>query len=144
MQMIGAAFGATIVGARRIMHGKSSAIFHDGRDIFREVPVPFSAIRYHSLVIERASLKAKLAACEEAIDKLSQEKGAAQLNLAKAKHDGGASLEEAALESARLRFRPILMTAFAFILGVVPLLIAGGAAPPASRPSAQWSSAALR
>jgi hydrophobic/amphiphilic exporter-1 (mainly G- bacteria), HAE1 family len=37
------------------------------------------------------------------------------------------SLEEAALESARLRFRPILMTAFAFILGVVPLMIASGA-----------------
>jgi HAE1 family hydrophobic/amphiphilic exporter-1 len=49
------------------------------------------------------------------------------VEFAKAKHDGGASLEEAALESARLRFRPILMTAFAFILGVVPLLLATGA-----------------
>ena len=43
------------------------------------------------------------------------------------KHKEGASLEEAALESARLRFRPILMTAFAFILGVVPLMLASGA-----------------
>ena len=49
------------------------------------------------------------------------------VEFAKAKHDGGASLEEAALESARLRFRPILMTAFAFILGVVPLMLANGA-----------------
>jgi anthranilate synthase/aminodeoxychorismate synthase-like glutamine amidotransferase len=55
-QAIGAAFGAKIVGARRIMHGKSSPIFHDGHDLFHEVPVPFSAIRYHSLVIDRASL----------------------------------------------------------------------------------------
>jgi len=49
------------------------------------------------------------------------------VEFAKAKHEGGASLEEAALESARLRFRPILMTAFAFILGVVPLMLASGA-----------------
>ncbi|MGE5162199.1 MAG: efflux RND transporter permease subunit [Betaproteobacteria bacterium] len=49
------------------------------------------------------------------------------VEFAKAKHEGGASLEEAALESARLRFRPILMTAFAFILGVVPLMLATGA-----------------
>ena len=43
------------------------------------------------------------------------------------KHDEGMGLEESALESARLRFRPILMTAFAFILGVVPLMRASGA-----------------
>jgi hydrophobe/amphiphile efflux-1 (HAE1) family protein len=49
------------------------------------------------------------------------------VEFAKAKHEEGMSLEEAALESARLRFRPILMTAFAFILGVVPLMIAKGA-----------------
>ena len=49
------------------------------------------------------------------------------VEFAKAKHEEGMSLEEAALESARLRFRPILMTAFAFILGVVPLIIASGA-----------------
>jgi len=49
------------------------------------------------------------------------------VEFAKAKHDEGMSLEEAALESARLRFRPILMTAFAFILGVVPLMLASGA-----------------
>jgi HAE1 family hydrophobic/amphiphilic exporter-1 len=49
------------------------------------------------------------------------------VEFAKAKHEAGASLEESALESARLRFRPILMTAFAFILGVVPLMLASGA-----------------
>ena len=49
------------------------------------------------------------------------------VEFAKAKQDEGMSVDEAALESARLRFRPILMTAFAFILGVVPLVLASGA-----------------
>ncbi len=49
------------------------------------------------------------------------------VEFAKAKHEEGMPVEEAALESARLRFRPILMTAFAFILGVVPLMMASGA-----------------
>jgi HAE1 family hydrophobic/amphiphilic exporter-1 len=49
------------------------------------------------------------------------------VEFAKAKHEQGQSVDEAALESARLRFRPILMTAFAFILGVVPLVLASGA-----------------
>jgi multidrug efflux pump subunit AcrB len=49
------------------------------------------------------------------------------VEFAKAKHEEGMHLHEAALESARLRFRPILMTAFAFILGVVPLMRASGA-----------------
>jgi hydrophobic/amphiphilic exporter-1 (mainly G- bacteria), HAE1 family len=49
------------------------------------------------------------------------------VEFAKAKHEEGLPVEEAALESARLRFRPILMTAFAFILGVVPLMKASGA-----------------
>jgi multidrug efflux pump subunit AcrB len=49
------------------------------------------------------------------------------VEFARAKHADGQTVEEAALESARLRFRPILMTAFAFILGVVPLRLASGA-----------------
>ena len=49
------------------------------------------------------------------------------VEFAKAKHEEGQAIEDAALESARLRFRPILMTAFAFILGVVPLMLARGA-----------------
>ena len=48
------------------------------------------------------------------------------VEFAKAKHEEGLSLEDAALESARLRFRPILMTAFAFIMGVIPLMLASG------------------
>lgn len=50
-QGVGAAFGGAIVRASRIMHGKSSRIFHHGKDIFAGIPSPFSAIRYHSLVI---------------------------------------------------------------------------------------------
>jgi HAE1 family hydrophobic/amphiphilic exporter-1 len=49
------------------------------------------------------------------------------VEFAKAQHEGGKPVEEAALEAARLRFRPILMTAFAFIMGVVPLMLANGA-----------------
>ncbi len=55
-QCIGAAFGGRIVRAPRIMHGKTSPIHHDGRTIFRNLPCPFDATRYHSLVIERDSL----------------------------------------------------------------------------------------
>jgi len=49
------------------------------------------------------------------------------VEFAKMRHEQGLSLEEAALDAAKLRFRPILMTAFAFILGVVPLMLANGA-----------------
>jgi HAE1 family hydrophobic/amphiphilic exporter-1 len=49
------------------------------------------------------------------------------VEFAKAKQDEGLPIAESAIESARLRFRPILMTAFAFILGVVPLMLASGA-----------------
>jgi anthranilate synthase/aminodeoxychorismate synthase-like glutamine amidotransferase len=59
-QSIGAAFGGRIVRAPRIMHGKTSPIHHDGRGVFRELPNPFEATRYHSLVIDPASLPAVL------------------------------------------------------------------------------------
>ncbi len=59
-QAIGAAFGGDIVRAPRIMHGKTSPIHHDGRGVFRDLPNPFDATRYHSLVIERASLPSDL------------------------------------------------------------------------------------
>jgi multidrug efflux pump subunit AcrB len=49
------------------------------------------------------------------------------VEFAKMKYDGGAEVMDAAMEGAKLRFRPILMTAFAFILGVVPLMLAKGA-----------------
>ncbi|MCS6831415.1 MAG: aminodeoxychorismate/anthranilate synthase component II [Armatimonadota bacterium] len=55
-QCIGAAFGGEIVRARELMHGKTSAIYHDGRGVFRSLPNPFEATRYHSLVIARESL----------------------------------------------------------------------------------------
>ena len=55
-QAIGAAFGARIVRARRIMHGKTDTISHDGRTLFSEAPNPLRVIRYHSLAIERESL----------------------------------------------------------------------------------------
>ena len=51
-QSIGAALGATIRRATRIMHGKTSAIHHDGRGVFTDLPTPFEATRYHSLVID--------------------------------------------------------------------------------------------
>jgi anthranilate synthase/aminodeoxychorismate synthase-like glutamine amidotransferase len=50
-QAIGQAFGATVARARRQMHGKTSAVDHDGRGVFRGVPSPFSATRYHSLAV---------------------------------------------------------------------------------------------
>ena len=59
-QSIGAAFGGNIVRAGRIMHGKTSPIAHDGRTVFTGLSNPFDATRYHSLLIERASLPACL------------------------------------------------------------------------------------
>ncbi|HTP96214.1 MAG TPA: aminodeoxychorismate/anthranilate synthase component II [Burkholderiales bacterium] len=55
-QSIGAAFGGNIVHARLVMHGKTSPIRHRGAGVFRDLPDPLTATRYHSLVIERASL----------------------------------------------------------------------------------------
>ena len=55
-QSIGQAFGGRIVRARSLMHGKVSPISHDGRGVFRALPSPFDATRYHSLVIAEDSL----------------------------------------------------------------------------------------
>ncbi|MEK7778506.1 MAG: aminodeoxychorismate/anthranilate synthase component II [Pseudomonadota bacterium] len=55
-QSIGQAFGGRIVHAKQLMHGKTSPIYHHGTGVFRNLPNPFIATRYHSLVIERASL----------------------------------------------------------------------------------------
>jgi len=55
-QAIGAAFGARIIRAKRIMHGKCSPIFHDENGVFANIPRPFSAVRYHSLVIDPSSV----------------------------------------------------------------------------------------
>jgi len=59
-QCIGVAFGGRIVRAGRLMHGKTSPIHHDGRTLFRDLPNPFEATRYHSLLVERESLPACL------------------------------------------------------------------------------------
>jgi anthranilate synthase/aminodeoxychorismate synthase-like glutamine amidotransferase len=55
-QTIGQAFGGTVVRAEKLMHGKTSSIHHDGRSVFREIPSPFTATRYHSLIVDRDSL----------------------------------------------------------------------------------------
>jgi len=55
-QAIGAAFGGTVIRARQVMHGKTSQIAHTGVGVFKDLPSPFTVIRYHSLAIERASL----------------------------------------------------------------------------------------
>jgi anthranilate synthase component 2/para-aminobenzoate synthetase component 2 len=55
-QCIGSAFGGRIIRAKRLMHGKSSLIYHDGKTLYKGLPNPFQAIRYHSLLIERESL----------------------------------------------------------------------------------------
>ncbi len=59
-QGIGQAYGGRIVHAKRIMHGKTSMIYHTGEGVFAGLPCPFEATRYHSLVIERESLPACL------------------------------------------------------------------------------------
>jgi anthranilate synthase/aminodeoxychorismate synthase-like glutamine amidotransferase len=55
-QSLGAACGAEIVKAKRLMHGKTSMILHDGKTLFKGLPNPFEATRYHSLVIRRDTL----------------------------------------------------------------------------------------
>ena len=54
-QTIGQAFGGNIVSAKKIMHGKTSQIIHDGDYLFKDIPQEFTATRYHSLVIEKES-----------------------------------------------------------------------------------------
>ena len=55
-QCIGYVYGGKIVQAKRLMHGKTSMIYHDGKTIFKNLPKPFEATRYHSLVIEKKSI----------------------------------------------------------------------------------------
>jgi len=57
-QAMGQAFGGKVVRARRVMHGKTSLIHHEAKGVFSGLPSPFTATRYHSLIVERAGLPA--------------------------------------------------------------------------------------
>lgn len=59
-QSIGHAFGGEVVRAERLMHGKTSMIYHDGEGVFKGLPNPFEATRYHSLVVRRETMPACL------------------------------------------------------------------------------------
>ena len=60
-QAIGEAFGGKVIRAKTLMHGKTSAVEHDGKGIFSSLPTPLTCTRYHSLIVEQNSLPAELA-----------------------------------------------------------------------------------
>lgn len=55
-QAIGEAFGGKVIRAPQPMHGKISAMYHEGKSVFKDLPIPFNATRYHSLIVDRPSL----------------------------------------------------------------------------------------
>lgn len=59
-QAIGQAFGGNVIRAERLMHGKTSAIQHTGESVFEGLPVPFTATRYHSLIVEKETFPEEL------------------------------------------------------------------------------------
>jgi anthranilate synthase/aminodeoxychorismate synthase-like glutamine amidotransferase len=59
-QAMGAAFGGKVVRAKNLMHGKTSQVDHDGKTIFRDVPSPLTATRYHSLIVSEDGLPQEL------------------------------------------------------------------------------------
>ncbi len=59
-QALGAAFGGKVIRAKNLMHGKTSQVEHDGKTIFRNVPSPMTATRYHSLIVAEEQLPAEL------------------------------------------------------------------------------------
>ena len=67
-QALGAAYGGKIIRAPKLFHGKTSEIRHDGKGIFRKLPEPFTATRYHSLIVERKSLPRELTVTAETAD----------------------------------------------------------------------------
>jgi anthranilate synthase component II len=72
-QAIGEAYGGTVVRAPRgVMHGKTSTVRHDGTDLFSGLPTPLEVMRYHSLVVERASLPDCLEVTATAVDDSSE------------------------------------------------------------------------
>ena len=69
-QSIGEAFGGNVIRAPYLMHGKTSAIHHDNREVFEGLPQDFTATRYHSLIVERESLPDELEISAETADGL--------------------------------------------------------------------------
>ncbi|HLI55696.1 MAG TPA: aminodeoxychorismate/anthranilate synthase component II, partial [Actinomycetota bacterium] len=67
-QAIGVAYGGSVVRAGKVMHGKTSEIHHDAEGIFAGLPNPLTATRYHSLVVDRASLPPELQVSAETAD----------------------------------------------------------------------------
>jgi anthranilate synthase component II len=67
-QSIGAAFGGNIIRAKRVMHGKTSVITHNRQDCFANIPTSYTVVRYHSLVIDRATLPKELSITAESDD----------------------------------------------------------------------------
>jgi anthranilate synthase/aminodeoxychorismate synthase-like glutamine amidotransferase len=67
-QAIGEAFGGKIIRAPKLFHGKTSSILHDSKGVFSKLPDPFTATRYHSLIVERKSLPRELAISAETDD----------------------------------------------------------------------------
>ena len=67
-QAIGVAFGGKIIRAPKLFHGKTSEIHHDRKGVFQKLPNPFTATRYHSLIVERKSLPRELAITAETSD----------------------------------------------------------------------------
>jgi len=67
-QALGAAYGGRVVRARKLFHGKTSEIHHDSKGVFERLPDPFTATRYHSLVVEKKSLPRELAISAETSD----------------------------------------------------------------------------
>jgi para-aminobenzoate synthetase component II len=68
-QCIGEVFGGKVVGAERLMHGKTSPIYHNGKGVFKGLDNPFIATRYHSLLVEKKSLPAELEITAETKEK---------------------------------------------------------------------------
>jgi anthranilate synthase component 2 len=67
-QSIGQSYGGKIIRAAQVMHGKTSQVTHTNKGIFKDIPSPFTATRYHSLIVERASLPACLEVTAETAD----------------------------------------------------------------------------
>jgi anthranilate synthase/aminodeoxychorismate synthase-like glutamine amidotransferase len=71
-QAIGEAYGGVVTRASRVMHGKMSQLVHDGTGLFAGIPSPFGVMRYHSLIVERATLPAELQVTAVAVDDASE------------------------------------------------------------------------